>query len=539
MDFVDVIVIGAGHNGLTCSCYLASAGLKVRVLERRDVVGGAAVTEEFFPGFRNSSASYTVSLLNPVVIRDLHLAQRGLKIVGRPFSNFLPTEDGRYLKFGGASASAHAEILKFSSADAERFGDYSQRLERIASQVKDWVLRAPPELGGPLVARGWRDLAGAARLLWGFGRLPRQVQRDWVELFTKSAGDWLDESFESDCLKAALGWDSIVGNYASPYAPGSAYVLLHHALGQVDGKAGAWGHAIGGMGRITALMAEEARSRGVQIDLQAGVSRILAERGAVRGVVLQDGRELHARAVVAGVDPKRLYLKLLEPQALPADFLRSIRSFRCGSGSMRINVALSELPDFRCLPGTQAQPHHASGILLAPSLRAMDLAWRDALHGGHSKAPIVEMLIPSVVDDTLAPPGAHVASLFCQHFDPDPPAGWDALKPAAVEAVFAQVEAFCPNFRRALLGYRAWTPLDLERDFGLTGGDIFHGQLSPDQLFSLRPLFGYARYRGPLDGLYHCGSGAHPGGGVSGAPGHNAAREIVRDLGRRRAARAS
>jgi len=530
MDSVDVIVIGAGHNGLTCACYLASAGLKVRVLERRAVVGGAAVTEEFFPGFRNSSASYTVSLLNPVVIRDLNLVQRGLRVVERPFSNFVPTEDGRYLKFGGALASPEAEIGKFSALDAQRYRSFSERLERVAAQLKEWMLRAPPELGGPLVVRGWRDLAASARLLWTFGALPRQVQRDCAELFTRSAGHWLDATFESDPVKAALGFDAIVGTYSSPYAPGSAYVLLHHGLGEVNGKPGIWGHAIGGMGRITELMAQEARSRGVQIELEAPVGQLLAENGRMRGVLLQDGREVRARAVAAGVDPKLLYLKLLKPQDLPADFLQSIRTYRCGSGAMRINVALSELPDFRCLPGTQAQPHHASGILFGSSLRAMDQAWRDALHGGFSRAPIVEMLIPSVIDDSLAPAGAHVASLFCQHFDPDPPGGWDALKAAAVEAVFARVESFCPNFRRALLGYRAWTPLDLERDYGLTGGDIFHGQLTPDQLFSLRPLLGYARYRGPLEGLYHCGSGAHPGGGVSGAPGHNAAREIVRDL---------
>src|SRR5689334_6550947 len=329
----DAVIIGGGHNGLTCACYLAAAGLKVRVLESRGVVGGAAVTEEFFPGFRNSTASYTVSLLNPVVIRDLNLVERGLRIVERPFSNFLPTEDGRYLKFAGASASSEAEIHKFSPADAQRLGEFGQRLDRVSAQLKEWMLRAPPELGGPLVVRGWRDLIASARLMWAFGHLPSAVQRDCADLFTRSAGHWLDATFESDCLKAALGWDSIVGNYASPYAPGSAYVLLHHALGEVNGKPGIWGHAIGGMGRITALMADEARARGVQIDVRAPVSRVLADDGRVHGVALQDGREVRARAVAAGVDPKRLYQRLLQPGDLPADFLRSISSFRCGSGS--------------------------------------------------------------------------------------------------------------------------------------------------------------------------------------------------------------
>ncbi len=530
MKPLDVLIIGAGHNGLVCAAYLAAAGLKVQMLERREMVGGTAVTEEFAPGFRNSSASYTVSLLNPAVIRDLRLVERGLRIVERPFSNFLPTPDGRYLKFGGPAEAARAEMRRFSVADAERYPAYSARLQRVAEHLKAWLLRAPPELGGPCGVRDWRDAIAAARLLWSLGRMPRPAQRDLVDLFTKSAGHWLDATFESDPLKAVLGWDSIVGNYASPYAPGSAYVLLHHALGEVNGKPGTWGHAIGGMGRITALMEQEARARGVQIEVRAEVARILTRSGRVTGVALQDGREWQARAVVANVDPKRLYLKLVEPQALEPDFVRAIRAYRCGSGSMRINVALSELPDFQCLPGTQAQAHHASGILFGASLQAMDRAWRDALHGGFARTPIVEMMIPSVVDETLAPRGAHVASLFCQHFDPDPQGGWDARKADAVEAVFGQIQAHCPNFRQALLGFRAWTPLDLERDYGLTGGDIFHGQLSPDQLFSLRPLLGYARYRGPIKGLYHCGSGAHPGGGVSGAPGHNAAREIVRDL---------
>ena len=524
----DVVIVGAGHNGLTCACYLAAAGLKVRVLERRGVVGGAAVTEEFFPGFRNSTASYTVSLLQPKVIRDLRLVERGLRIVERPFSNFVPLPDGRSLSFGGELAATQAQLARFSARDAQRLPAYYARLERLADVIRQWLLRAPPNVGGPLIVAGWRDLAAAARLLLQFGRLADEGRRDLIDLFTRSAGHWLDSTFESDPLKAVLGWDAVVGNYASPYAAGSAYVLLHHCFGEVNGKPGRWGHAIGGMGRITELMAQEARARGVRIDTDAPVARVLVERGRAVGVELESGETIRARAVAANVTPKLLYERLVDRGELPGDFAEAIARYRCGSGSLRINVALSELPDFVCAPGTHPQPHHASGIVFAPSLGYMDRAWRDAEGAGFSAQPVVEMLIPSVVDDTLAPRGAHVASLLCQQFRPD--ADWDALKQRAVEAVFDVVQSHCPNFRRALLGWRAWTPLDLERDFGLTAGDIFHGQLSLDQLFSMRPVLGYARYRGPIEGLYHCGSGAHPGGGVTGAPGHNAAVEIVRDL---------
>lgn len=524
----DVVVIGAGHNGLTCAAYLAAGGLKVRVVERRAVVGGAAVTEEFHPGFRNSTASYTVSLLNPQVIRDLRLAERGLRVLERPFSNFVPSADGRYLKYGGGLDATQAELRKFSARDAERLPQYYAQLDRLAAVLKDWVLRAPPNLGGPFVVRDWRDALAAARLLWQFGRLKLDGQSDLLNVLTKSAGDWLDSIFESEPIKATLGFDSVVGNYASPYAAGSAYVLLHHAFGEVNGKPGIWGHAVGGMGRITELMAEECRARGVRIDVEAPVKQVLVERGRTVGVLLDSGEEVRARAVAANVGPKLLYQRMIDRSVLPDDFAQAIDRYQCGSGSVRISVALAELPDFACLPGREAQPHHSTGILLAPTLRCMDQAWRDASVQGYAQAPIVEMLIPSTVDDSLAPRGAHVASLFCQQFDPK--ADWDRLKDAAVQAVFDTVQAQAPNFRRALLGYRALTPLDLEREFGLVGGDIFHGQLSLDQLFLMRPLLGYARYRGPLPGLYHCGSGAHPGGGVTGAPGHNAARELLRDL---------
>jgi phytoene dehydrogenase-like protein len=527
-DRMDVIIIGAGHNGLTCACYLAAAGLKVRVLERRGVVGGAAVTEEFHPGFRNSTASYTVSLLNPKVIRDLRLAEHGLRIVERPFSNFVPIAEGRFLKFGGDLAASQAEIAKFSPRDAERLPTYYARLDRLADQLKQWVLRSPPNLGGPFIVEGWRDLVAGAKLLLQLGRLPRDGQRDLIDIFTKSAGDWLDRWFESEPLKAVLGWDSIVGNYASPYASGSAYVLLHHCFGEVNGKPGKWGHAIGGMGSITQAMAAEARARGVVIDVDAPVRRVLVEGGRAIGVELESGEIVRARAVASNVNPKLLYQRLLDPAELPADFVEAIAGYKCGSGTFRVNVALSELPDFNSLPGKQAQPHHASGIVFASSLAYMDRAWHDAVAQGYSREPVVEMLIPSVVDDSLAPPGAHVASLFCQQFDPG--ADWKSLKTGAEQAIFDVVRRHCPNFRASLLGHRSLSPADLESEFGLVGGDIFHGQLSLDQLFSMRPILGYARYRGPVPGLYHCGSGAHPGGGVTGAPGHNAAREIIRDL---------
>ncbi|MGZ9075540.1 MAG: phytoene desaturase family protein [Burkholderiaceae bacterium] len=525
---LDVLIIGAGHNGLTCACYLAAAGLKVRVVERRHVVGGAAVTEEFHPGFRNSTASYTVSLLNPQVIQDLKLVHHGLRIIERPFSNFVPLADGRTLSFGGDAAQTHAEVARFSPRDAERLQAFYARLDRVADQLRDWVLQAPPNLGGPFVVEGWRDLVSAARLLLQMGRLPREGQRDVVDVFTKSAGDWLDSWFESEPLKAVLGWDSIVGNYASPYAPGSAYVLLHHVFGEVNGKRGKWGHAIGGMGAITQAMAAEARARGVQIDVDQPVQRVIVEHGRATGVQLRSGEVVRARSVAANVTPKLLYQRLVDSTALPADFVEAIGRTKYGSGTFRINVALSELPDFSALPGTAPQLHHASGITFAPSLAYMDRAWHDAVAQGYSREPVVEMLIPSVVDDSLAPPGQHVASLFCQQFAPT--ADWSSLKEGAVQAIFNVVQNHCPNFRASLLGYRALSPADLETQFGLTGGDIFHGQLSLDQLFSMRPVLGYARYRGPIAGLYHCGSGAHPGGGVTGAPGHNAAREIIRDL---------
>jgi phytoene dehydrogenase-like protein len=514
----DVIVVGAGHNGLTCACYLAKAGLKVRVLERRRVVGGAAVTEEFHPGFRNSVASYTVSLLQAKVIRELNLASHGLRIVERPLSNFLPLENG-YLKLGGGQEATQREFAKFSARDAKRLPAYWQALEKVADVLRSAVLETPPGADG-----GISDLIGLFRTGLRLRKLPIESQRDLLGLFARSAADWLEDWFESDPVKAAFGFDAVVGAFASPYHPGTGYVLLHHCFGEVNGKRGLWGHAIGGMGAISEALAAEARRLGVEITCDASVAKVLPG-----SVVLEDGRELAASAVAANVNPKLLFLKLVDAAMLDRDFRERMERYKCGSATFRMNVALSSLPRFSCLP--EEGPHHASGIIMAPTLGYMDRAFLDARASGIAQRPIVEMVIPSTLDDSLAPKGAHVASLFCQHFAPE--ADWDRRKPEAVDRIFEVIESHAPGFRRSVVAHSALSPADLEREFGLVGGDIFHGQLSLDQLWSARPVLGHADYRTPVKGLYLCGSGAHPGGGVTGAPGHNCAREILRDLGRR------
>jgi phytoene dehydrogenase-like protein len=530
-DSSDVVIIGGGHNGLVCACYLARAGLSVRVLERRAIVGGTAVTEEFHPGFRNSTASYTVSLLHPKVIADLNLARQGLRIVERPIANFLPlsAEPGAYLKVGGGLAATQAQVARYSQRDAERLPAYYAMLEEAAQVLRGLSLETPPNVGG-----GLAELVPALKAMRSVNRLSLPAKRNLLALFANSAGALLDAWFESAPLKAAFGFDAVVGNFASPYAPGSAYVLLHHVFGEVNGKPGQWGHAIGGMGAISDAIAAEARLRGVTIDCDAEVAKVLVRDGRTSGVVLRDGREIAGRTVAANVNPKLLFLDLIEPGHVEPDFLDRMKAYRCASGTLRMNVALSALPEFACLP--EAGIHHQSGIIMAPSLAYMEKAWFDARSGDMADQPIVEMLIPSTVDDTLAPKGAHVASLFCQHFNPLPTNGrsWDELREAAADRVIDTVNRFAPNFRASVLGRMTLTPLDLERRFGLTGGDIFHGALALDQLFSARPVLGNANYRMPLAGLYLCGAGAHPGGGVTGLPGRNAAREIVRDFRRGR-----
>jgi phytoene dehydrogenase-like protein len=529
MPTYDVIIIGAGHNGLACAAYLGMAGLKVKVLERRAVVGGAAVTEEFVAGFRNSVAAYTVSLLQPKVIADLRLFAHGLQIVERRAQNFVPALDGRYLL--AAEGCTKANVAKLSRADGERYDAFNRELDTAADLLRDLVLQAPPNLTRGSSFKSIRELMKAGRFGNSIRRLSTQSLNAVFDLFTKSAGDYLDAWFEGDLVKALFGFDAMVGNYASPYTPGTAYVLLHHAFGEINGRKRMWGHAIGGMGAITQAMAQSAASFGVEIETSAPVREVMIEKGRAAGVALANGRSIRSLAVAANVDPKRLYTTLVPAGALDADFLRRMRAWRCGSGTFRINVALSELPSFAARPGREAADHHTAGIILAPSLAYMDRAFCDARTLGWSREPIIEMVIPSTLDETLAPPGAHVASLFCQHAAPQLSDGssWNDRREQVADLMIETVERYAPGFKASILGRQALSPLDLEEVFGLTGGDIFHGAMTLDQLFWARPALGYADYRSPLKGLYHCGSGAHPGGGVTGAPGHNAARAIIAD----------
>ena len=524
----DIVIIGAGHNGLVCACYLAEAGLKVKVVERRGVVGGAAVTEEFHPGFRNSVASYTVSLLNPKVIHDLDLYENGLKIVQRPIANFWPLDDKRYLKLPFDLEKAQASFARISPGDAANLEDFYAVLEVAADALRELVLETPPNVGGNLL-----DLWRAIRLGGKLNRLKVEDQRILVDLFTLSAAEFLERWFKSPEVIGAFSFDGIVGFYGSPYTPGTAYVLLHHAFGEINGNKGMWGHAIGGMGAITEAMRRVAEARGVSIDVGAPVKEVITENGTARGVRLESGTIIHSKAVAANVNPKLLFQKLIDtPGGLPPEFRRRMDAWKCGSGTFRMNVALSELPDFTCLPGKELAEHHQAGIIIGPTVEYLDRAYQDARAYGWSRKPIIEILIPSTLDTALAPEGQHVASLFCQQFAPELPDGrsWDEAREEAADHVIETVNTHAPNFRDAIIARQIMSPLDLEREFGLIGGDIFHGALTLNQMFSARPVLGYADYRTPIKGLYLCGSGTHPGGGVTGAPGHNAAHEIIKDM---------
>lgn len=523
---LDVAIVGAGHNGLTCAAYLARAGLRVALFERRGIYGGAAVTEEFHPGFRNSTASYTVSLLHPAVIRELRLAQHGLRIVERPLLNYVVEGAARGLRIGPTSADTLRELAQRTPADVPRYQLWQQQLGIAVDLLKQLLTTTPPT---DLSRAG--DLWSALKLGHRFRALPLQSQRMVHELFTRSAGDILDGLFEDEGLKAAFGFDAVVGNYASPYTPGSGYVLLHHAFGEVNGKPGQWGHAIGGMGAITQAMAREVEAWGGQIHTDAPVAGILVEHGRAAGLQLQDGRTVRARHIVANVNPRLLYLELLDATQVPPDIRLRMQRYRAGSASFRVNLALSALPRFDA-SGPAGSDLHRAGILIAPTLAYMDRAHADARLTGMSGEPVIEMLIPSTVDDSLAPPGLHVASLFCQHFAPVPPDGasWHDLRQTALDRILDTVARHAPDFRRSILGVLALSPLDLEQRFALPAGDIFHGALGLDQLWAARPLLGFGDYHTCVKGLYLCGAGAHPGGGVTGLPGRNCAARMLREM---------
>ena len=521
----DAVIVGGGHNGLVCAFYLARAGMRVRICEAHSEVGGAAVTEEFHPGYRNSVASYTVSLLQPRIIAEMGLAERGLRVVNRPVANFLPLSErpGDYLLMGGGPERSQAEVAKFSRKDAAALPGYFAALDQVADVLRALALKIPPRTDG------WRGLIDAALQSRVLKDLDMAGKREALALFTRSASEYLDGWFESEPVKAVFGFDAVVGNYASPEAPGSAYVLLHHVFGEVNGVKGAWGHAIGGMGAITRAMASACRDAGVAIGTSQPVAEVLVENEAATGVRLESGEVVRAKRVIANVGPALLYHKLIARHALPADFAMAMDRYATGSGSLRMNLALSGLPRFAALP--EPGEHLSAGIIMAPSLAYMDRAYADAKAHGWSREPVVEMLIPSTVDDSLAPPGHHVASLFCQQFDPA--LEWTPEQEGqAVEAVLAVLERFAPGVRELIVGQQVLTPKGLERRFGLVGGDIFHGRMSLDQLWAARPVLGHGSYRGPLKGLWMCGAGTHPGGGVTGAPGHNCAKAILR-AGRR------
>lgn len=517
----DAIIVGGGHNGLVCAFYLARAGLKACVLERSSEVGGAAITEEFHPGFRNSVASYTVSLLQPKVISDMALGSHGLEVVLRKIDNYLPTENDYLL--AGSNGLTLSEIARHSKRDALAYPRYQAALEKVVDCIREFLLVAPPNAGG-----GIADVIALLKLGRTASKLSLETQRDLLDFFTKSAGDILDYYFENETVKALFGFDAIVGHFASPHEPGTSYVLLHHVFGEAAGVREAWGHAIGGMGSITQAMRKACEEQGVDVITDCPAEEIICKKGKATGVKTSEGT-LTAKIIAASVHPKILYQSLLSQAHLSDEFKQRIHRYKSHSGTFRMNVALNALPSFINAP--DHPDYLTSGIIIGPSLQYMHEAWLSASRDGWSKAPIVEMLIPSTLDSTLAPEGKHVASLFCQQFAYDLPDGrsWEHQRESAADQIIDTVNKVAPGFKSAILGKQILSPLDLEQKLALVGGDIFHGRMSLDQLFSARPLLGYGAYRSPIKGLYMCGSGTHPGGGVTGAPGHNAAHAILKD----------
>ncbi len=523
----DIIIVGAGHNGLVTAAYLARAGMRVLVLERRELVGGACVTEELWPGFKVSTASYVNSLLRPEIISDLELSRYGFELLPRSPSSFTPFPDGRFLLMGPDKELTRRQVAKFSPRDADTLPRYEAMLERVADFIEPTLLRTPPN---PWSFRP-RDLLALAGLGWRFLKLGKEGPQA-LEILTGAARPILDRWFESEELKIALATDAIIGAMASPSVPGTAYVLFHHVMGECNGVRGMWGYVRGGMGGISNALAAAARVHGAELRVNAPVAKILTRGGRVTGVALEDGTEFRAPRVASNADAHVTFLQLVDERDLEPAFVRAVRDIDYSSASLKINVALAELPDFIAVKGGDLPPHaHLRGTIhIAPTLDYMERAYDDAKYGRPSADPILECTIASVVDGTVAPPGRHVMSFFVQYAPYQLRNGtWDAVKDQFADRCFDILNEYAPNFKRAVIDRQVLSPLDLERRYGLTGGNIFQGAMTLPQLFFLRPLPGYADYRSPIKGLYLCGAATHPGGGVMGACGYNAAREIIRD----------
>ena len=526
----DLIIVGGGHNALVTAAYVARAGVKVLVLERRELLGGACVTEELWPGYKVSTAAYVNSLLRPEIIRDLDLKRHGFKMLPRNPSSFTPFPDGRSLMLGPNKAMTHREISKFSANDAAALPKYEAMLERVAAFIEPTLIQTPPN--------PWsfnpKNLLQLAKLGLGFAKLGTDGQKA-IEILTGAATPILDRWFESEQLKVTLATDAIIGAMASPSMPGTAYVLFHHVMGECDGIRGVWGYVRGGMGGISNAIASAALEAGAEIRTSSEVSRILVKNGEAAGVVLKDGTEIGARRVASGADAQVTFLKLLGGKDLPDDFVEAVRNIDYSSASLKINISLSELPDFKAIPGTTAGLQHRGTIHISPTMNYIERAYDNAKYGCPSEHPIIEATIPSVLDDTLAPRGHHVMSMFTQYFPYKlaPGLSLQEEKEKYAERCFDLMSEYAPNFRRSVIGRQVLAPTDLEKRFGLTGGNIMQGSMSLSSLSFMRPVPGYADYRTPIRGLYMCGAATHPGGGVMGACGYNAAREILRDMRRR------
>ncbi len=520
----DAIVIGGGHNGLVTAAYLARAGRSVLVLERRELVGGCAVTEEIWPGYRVSTGAYLTSLLQERIVRELELERHGYRVDAKDPAFFSAFPDGRHFFMWQDRNRTLAEIAKFSRRDAEVYPEYEDHLERLSRVVEELLLTTPPQFP-PARLSDFLDYLHVAALA---ARLANRDLVSLVKIFTQSASDFLDEWFESPELKVTLATDGVIGANGGPRSPGTAYILLHHCMGSVGGHRGLWGFVRGGMGAVSEAIASAARSHGAVIRTDSPVAKVLVRDGRARGVVLESGEEIEAATVASNLDPKLTFLRLLESDDLPPDFVAAMRKFRTEGTSAKINLALSGLPDFRACPGVPG-PQHKATMHICPSVDYVERAWDDAKYGRPSTAPLLELTIPTIYDPTLAPPGRHVMGIFLQYAPYTLSHGtWDELREPFADRVIDLIADYAPNIRDIILERQVLTPLDLERRFGITGGNIFHGEMSLDQMFVMRPAAGWARYRTPVRGLYLCGSGAHPGGGVMGAPGYNAAREMLR-----------